>query len=702
VGLSVILSLLASRVVAPDLFERARLFVFDCLQRAAPWETPAGRVRVIDVDDESLKRVGQWPWSRSILAALVRALQDLGAKAIAFDVVFAEPDRTSPALLARTWERDFGWRAPAGAPLPDYDLQLAAAFQRGRVVAGFALLADDNDAAPAIGASFATIGADPAATVRNFRGAVPSLPALEAAAAGDGALTMAASRDQTIRRLPLLYALNGKLVPSLALEALRVAQDEDTIKVRAERDGGPSGPVAGYTLRVGDYEAPLDREGSLILHQGPPPPQSTIPAWRLLDPDQRSILANQIGGRVVLIGTSAAGLSDLHATPLNPLEPGVNLHARAIEQLMAGHFLTRPAWASGAEFFAAALISAALVMLAAFAGLRAAGLAAAIGLAVLIGATAAAFSLLGLVLDPSFILLTALCSGVAASFARYFIVERDAARLRSAFTHYLAPALVQALARDPGRLKLGGEQREMTFLFTDLEGFTSLTETTPPGTLVALLNGYLDGLCRVAMEHGGTVDKIVGDALHVMFNAPLDQADHAERGVRCALAIDAFALRYAAEQQASGVDFGATRIGVNTGAAVVGNFGGGRRFDYTAHGDAINTAARLESANKTLGTRICIARATAEKVGGIAFLPIGALMLKGKAQAVEVFTPYSGPAGEDSWSAVYCEAFARLLAGDDRGSATLVALHERHPDDPILALHARRIRAGERSVRMAA
>jgi len=702
VGLSVVLSLLAARGLLPDPFERARLFVFDTLQRAGPWEKPPAHVTVVDIDDASLKRVGQWPWSRSILARLVRALQDLGAKAIAFDVVFAEPDRTSPALLAKTWEHDFAWRAPAGASLPDYDRELAAAFERGRVVAGFALLADRDGGAPAISASFATIGADPAATVRNFRGAIPNLPVLEAAAAGDGGLAMAAGRDQTIRRLPLLYALNGALVPSLALEALRVAEDEDTIKVRAERDGGLSGPVTGYTVRIGDYQAPLDRDGSLVLHHGLAQPQSTISAWRLLDADQRSIVASQVSGRVAVIGTSAVGLSDLRATPLNPLEPGVNLHARAIEQIMAGHFLIRPAWASGAEFVAAALISAALVMLAAFAGLRAAILVAAASVALLIGATAAAFSLKGLVLDPSFIVLTALCSGIAASFARYFVAERDAARLRSAFAHYLSPTLVRQLARDPDRLKLGGEQREMTFLFTDLEGFTSLTETTGPETLVGMLNAYLDGLCRVAMEYGGTVDKIVGDAVHVMFNAPLDQADHAERGVRCALAIDAFALRYAAEHRARGVDFGATRIGVNTGAAVVGNFGGSRRFDYTAHGDAINIAARLESANKALGTRICVARATVDKVSGIAFLPIGTLMLKGKAHGVDAFTPHCEPAGEDSWSAVYRDAFARMLNGDDTGSATLIALHERHPDNPILALHARRIRAGERSVRMAA
>jgi adenylate cyclase len=242
----------------------------------------------------------------------------------------------------------------------------------------------------------------------------------------------------------------------------------------------------------------------------------------------------------------------------------------------------------------------------------------------------------------------------------------------------------------------------MTFLFTDLEGFTSLTEGADPQDIVLWLNAYLDGLCRIAMEHGGTVDKIVGDAVHVMFNAPLDQPDHAERGVRCALAIDAFAQKYSDDYKARGIAFGVTRIGVNTGPAVVGNFGGSRRFDYTAHGDAINTAARLESANKALGTRICVARATADKVAGIAFLPIGTVMLKGKTQGVDVFAPHRESADAGDWSALYRDAFARMLNGDDAGSQALIALHERHPDHPILALHARRIRAGERLAPMAA
>ena len=697
VGVAALVATLSLRALFPYPFERSQLFVFDVLQRASPWQGFTPSVRIVDIDDASLKRIGQWPWPRSKLAALTVSLQDLGAKSIAFDAVFAEPDRTSPARLVAEWRQAFGGAAADETPAPDYDAILAAAIARGRVVTGFGLSADANGVSPTIVASFGAIGGDPAATLQDFHGAIPNLPMIEAAAAGDGTFTITAEHDPVIRGLPLLVALNGKLVPSLALEALRVAEDEDTIAVRIERNGA-TGPVTGYTLRVGDYQAPLDRDGALVLHHGASPMGTAIPAWRLLDPDQRVELADRIRDRIVLVGTSAVGLSDLRATPLNPLEPGVNLHARALEQILAQHFLSRPAWAPGAEIAVAALAALALSGLAAASTVFAAMLALALGFAVCLAGSWGLFTRSGLLFDPTLIAVAMAASAASSTFARYVLVERDALRLRHAFTHYLSPSLVAALVRDPDRLELGGEQREMTFLFTDLEGFTSLTEAADPASLLSWLNGYLDGLCSIAMDHGGTVDKIVGDAVHVMFNAPLHQPDHAERAVRCALAIDEFAERYTAEYRARGLGLGATRIGVNTGPAIVGNFGGARRFDYTAHGDAINTAARLESANKALGTRICIARATAAAAPSIVFLPIGTLMLKGKSIGVEVLTPDLGYI----WCAPYLDALARMSAGDDEGAVALLALAEKYPGEPILALYARRIRAGEQGTRIVA
>ncbi len=696
-GLAVLLALLGLRAGMPAGFERLRLATFDTLQRLSPRPVLRAPVVVVDIDEESLKRHGQWPWPRTLVADLVGALQDIEAGVVALDMVFAEPDRTSPARLVPDWERRFGFHAAdAGRPLPDHDAILAETFSRGRVVVGFGLLAGENGLAPGRVASVAAIGGDPRASLPHFRGTVPNIQILDAAAAGHGSFTIAAGTDEIIRRLPLLMTVGDRIVPSLALDALRILQDEDTIKVRAERNGEQ---LTGYTVRVGEIDLPLDVSGALRLNFPLARTTPTLAAWRLLDPAQRASLQDRVRGTAAFIGTSAVGLSDLRPTPMTPFEPGVNLHAIALEQALSSHHLIRPAWAPGAETGVALLLGLGTALACAFASLRhaAAGTIALIPLPFL-----AAFGLVSqasLLFDPTLPMLALGLTSAAASLARYAGTERTAQRLRTAFTHYLSPDLVAALASEPGRLKLGGESREMTFLFTDLEGFTAMTEAAGAEALVNLLNAYLDGMCSIAMEHGGTVDKIVGDAVHVMFNAPLDQPDHAERAVACALALDAFAEGFKAQQRAAGVAFGSTRIGVNTGRAVVGNFGGSRRFDYTAHGDAINTAARLEAANKALGTRICVARSTRDRVSSRVFRPIGTLMLKGKSVGVDVFEPVSEPAPAFE---AYLDAFARLAAGEETAAADMLRLHAANPDDPILALHAQRIRAGQRSARMAA
>ncbi|WP_162245434.1 adenylate/guanylate cyclase domain-containing protein [Methylobacterium sp. Leaf466] len=702
-GLAALLAVLALRATLADPFERLRLAGFDLLQRAAPrtLATPAP-VRVVDIDDATLARHGQWPWSRDTVAGLVDTLRDLGAAAIALDVVFAEPDRTSPRTLAETWRTRYGWQGDAaGDRLPDHDETLAASFAKGRVVSGYGLLPADNGAAAPARPGFAVLGPDPAAHLPGFSGVIANIPLLERAAAGHGSFTIAAGRDEIVRRLPILGSLRGGLVPSLALEALRVAQGEDTVRVRTEQNGGPDGAVTGFTVRVGSLEIPLDAEGALLLHHSGSVRERSVPAWRLMQPQLDAAAREAVAGHIVLLGTSAVGLGDLRPTPLNAYEPGINVHAEALEQILTGATLDRPAWAGGVEIVAAAGLALAAALAAAALGLRLAtgltGLAiAALGLGAWL-----AYVRAGLLVDATLPGLVVGLSFSAAILTRHLLAEGDALHLRQAFTHYLSPDLVQALVADPGALKLGGETRTMTFLFTDLEGFTSLTETRGAESLVALLNGYLDGLCGVAMAHGGTVDKIVGDAVHVMFNAPLDQPDHAERAVACALAMDAFATGFSAAQGEAGVPFGKTRIGVNTGPAVVGNFGGARRFDYTAHGDAINTAARLEAANKALGTRICIAGSTVAGCPGRAFRPIGTLMLRGKAQGVPVFEPAPAVC-EAAFETRYRDAFDRLAAGEEAGAQAMLALHAERPQDAVVALHARRIGAGDRSLRIAA
>lgn len=232
----------------------------------------------------------------------------------------------------------------------------------------------------------------------------------------------------------------------------------------------------------------------------------------------------------------------------------------------------------------------------------------------------------------------------------------------------------------------------MTFLFSDIAGFTTLTEKTPAHQLVSLLNTYLDGACKVVMDHGGTIDKIVGDAIHAIFNAPLNQPDHADRAVRCALELDRFSEQFRRSPQALESGFGITRVGVNTGFAVVGNFGGAQRFDYTAHGDAINTAARLEAANKRLGTRICVAAATVEQSTHLRFRPVGALLLKGKSVAVKVYEPMELKDSTRVSPAEYQLAWDCLATDRQAAMESFSSLHERYPNDPLPWLQLRRLK----------
>ena len=509
-------------------------------------------------------------------------------------------------------------------------------------------------------------------------------------------------RDEIIRRLPLFMTLNNVIVPSFAAEVLRVAagNDED-LRLREERPFGPGTPVTGYAAAIGDHVVPIGPDGAVWLRYGARRPERTLSAAWVLDRDLDA-LRRLVEHRIVLIGTSAVGLSDLRPTPLSPFEPGVDIQAAAVEQILGGFGLDRPFYAAGAEMRVAMVFGLSVALLTVLAGLRAGMTLLLGGSAAAVGGALAAFLWANLLLDPSFPLLAGASCYVTAMLARHLSSERRANKLRAAFGQYLSPHLVEALARDPDRLRLGGEERDMTFLFTDLEGFTSFTEAVEPALLVSTLNAYLDGVCAIAMDNGGTIDKIVGDAVHVMFNAPLDQPDHAARAVRCGLAIDVFSQAFAADAAryaAAGRAFGTTRVGINTGRAVVGNFGGRRRFDYTAHGDAINTAARLEAANKRLGTRICVAGTTVEAVGPgsqLRFRPIGSLGLKGKTKSVAVFAPSVADGPETAWADRYGDAFARLSRGGEDGPNAIMALLVQYPDDPLLRFHAERIARGLR------
>jgi adenylate cyclase len=276
---------------------------------------------------------------------------------------------------------------------------------------------------------------------------------------------------------------------------------------------------------------------------------------------------------------------------------------------------------------------------------------------------------------------------------------KEAEHARTNLARFFSPNIAYQLINHPDELEVGGERRDLTFLFTDLADFTPLVESSEPDLIVSLLNDYLGEMTNLVFDHGGTIDKIVGDAIHSIFGAPLSQPDHARRAVQCAIEMDEFAQSFSEAKQAEGIALGMTRIGINSGPAIVGNFGGESFFDYTAHGDAINTAARIEAANKQLGTRICVSESCVSRIREFHGRPIGEVSLKGKEIPVLLYEPYSDQRSSDPLHLAYLEAY-QLLENSDTAEAlkAFEALDQRQPGDPVVGLHIGRIRAGQSGI----
>ena len=428
-----------------------------------------------------------------------------------------------------------------------------------------------------------------------------------------------------------------------------------------------------------------------------------LPAHSLPLMAQRpAILKRWLEGRIVLIG-AALPQTDRHLTALaaDPGQPattpGLLVHAHILAQMLDGRSIQTPGpMAFWAILGLAALIGVAIGFSGVALWLQGLGvlavLAAWTGAAIHLAQSHATIAPLG---QPT--LAFGIAFALAASFYGYR-QRRAKAFIRNAFSRYVAPQLVDALTADPDQLQLGGERRVMSFIFTDIAGFTAMSERLPPARLNALLNAYLDGMSRIVLEHGGTLDKFIGDAVVALFGAPVRQTDDAARAFACATALDRFAEAFQERHRADGL--GVTRIGVHRGEATVGNFGGDMRFDYTAMGDAMNTAARLEGANKAFGTRIAFSEALAAGLGvGPEGAPdpglrrIGGVILKGRSTALEVFTL---PEGLDSAALAAYHRALELMDNDmPKARAAMATLQSSLPTDPLIALHAARIAAGE-------
>lgn len=635
---ALLLALALLRITDPAPIEELRVRAFDTYQVIAPRVKTARPVTIVDIDEKSLSKYGQFPWPRTRLADLVTRLTQFGAVVIAFDIAFPEPDRTSPRIAAETIVGlDDATREKLRA-LPSNDQVFADAIRHSRVVLGESGLsivgAEPDTSLPLTG--LAALGGDPLPFLVSFPGLLRNVPELERAAAGRGLFTIRNERDGIVRRVPMLMQAQGATMPALTFEVLRVATGTDTIFVKSDRAGIRSIAVRGF-------EIPTDRNGQIWVHFAKHDDSIYVSAADVLD---GTVPPGRIAGRLVLIGTSSVGLLDTKTTPLDAVMPGVEVQAQVLESALTKTVLSQPNYAIGAELCTALLLGIVVIWLAPMFGPVTLVAMGAVFAALLVGASWYFYSAHRLLIDASYPLLSTTLIYLALIFSNFVREQRQRRRIRSAFSQYLSPALVEQLAQSPERLVLGGEEREMTIMFSDVRGFTAISESYKhdPHGLTTLMNRFLTPLTHAILDRKGTIDKYMGDAIMAFWNAPLDDPQHQINACDAALdmleRIDVLNRQRESEAQQGGHVYIPMQVGVglNTGTCVVGNMGSDLRFDYSVLGDSVNLASRLEGQSKEYGFPIIVGSKTALAAKDrFAILELDFIMVKGKTEPEVIY-----------------------------------------------------------------
>ncbi len=696
-GLATLAAVLTFGAVQRPALDRLSNLVFDSYQRLLPREEAGAPVAVVDIDEASIAALGQWPWPRSILADLVDRLGAAGAATIAFDIVFPEADRTSVALQAEELRR-----AGAEVSLPPGTLSndelLAAAIARNSVTLGIAISNETSAALPPAKGGFAFAGADPRSYLPPFSGGIGNLPEITAPAQGIGSFSFPTAADGVVRTVPLLFHAQGQLYPSLGLEALRVAQGAGSYIVRSTGASGEAdtGRPAMVALRDGALDVPTGPMGDFWIYYSGLPGMPTVPAIDVLQHDIPT-LAEAVGGRIVLVGTSAVGLRDIVAVPMGYATAGVRVHAEIIDQVVGQVFLTRPDWAPGAEIAAATLLGLLLLLIASRAGALMTSGVALVLLFVAFAASWWAFSAQQWLLDPLLPALAVALLFLVTTPVLFLLADRERQFVRGAFARYLSPTMVERLAANPEALALGGELRELTVLFSDIRGFTSLSEKMNPTELTALLNGFLTPMTDILLASEGTIDKYMGDAIMCFWNAPLDVAEHERKACLAALEMVA-----ALDRLNAGRDMPLkVGIGLNTAPCCVGNLGSAQRFSYSAIGDGVNVASRIEGQTKAYGVTILVTDPTRAAAADLAFVEVDLVRVVGRAEPLPIHA-LLGDAGRAATPAFrahladHAELIAAYRRADADAADAALARARAHGEgelDKLYDLYAERIAA---------
>jgi adenylate cyclase len=636
-------------VANPFFLQSMRLLAFDSLQNMAPRAYDIRQpVRVVDIDDKSLEKLGQWPWPRTVMAGLIQKIGDAGAASITTDIMYAEPDRTSLERYTKGLEADKAQQVALliGGPL-DNDKVFADTIKPLPVVLGTVLINDGNPQKPTQKSGFAVAGDNPKPFLHGFAGVLRNLPELEAAASGLGATNWIPDHDGIIRRVPLMFrAGQNSYVPSLAAEALRVAQGAGSYVLKSSNASGENayGAHTGLNhIKIGAIEAPTDPDGAIWPRFRHFDERSYIPAWKVMSGEMDK---DALNGDLVLIGISAPGLKDVRSTPLDAAVPGVELHVQMLEQLLEKVRLTRPDFAPPMELIITLVISVLIAFLVPRVSAAWSSGLALLAIAGIFGYSWFAFTRQSMLIDPINPSIGVFVVVVACTVWTYRQTQNQRGEIRKAFGQYLSPDLVAQMVANPELLALGGEEREMTILFCDVRGFTGISETLNAQGLTRFINMLLTPLTGKIVEHRGTIDKYMGDAIMAFWNAPLPNDGHAVDAVQAAIAMansmTKFNEIWKADCEANGRVFKEAKVGIglNTGVACVGNMGSDQRFNYSVMGDEVNIASRFEGLTKQYGVTLAIGERTAEMIAGTGMsrVELDLVRVKGRNRPSHLFT----------------------------------------------------------------
>lgn len=619
-------------------------------------KAPATQVPVIiDLDEKSLAAKGQWPWPRYRVAMLLKYLQAYGAVAIASDIIFVEPDRTSPVVLrqdiARDLQIDIEFKGLPG-DFEDYDKLLAYNLTSGPFVLGIDFISKKKSASapsftphecfisPAKVSVLSDRGAvKPATMLPSATEAICPIPILSKAAPQTGFITISPDSDSVYRSVPLLYNWNGEYYPNLALAALMQATGKNNMILKMSSQGVDSIKFQGTVI-------PTDRHGRMFInYRGPMKSFEYISASDILD---RKLPAGALKGRIAFIGTSASGLKDLRPTPLDPGYPGVEAHATVVDNILSKQFISIPNWATGLEFIGmvgAGLVTTLLLMWArpSWLVLPLIGL----GFAMWYGSVFV-FKEHHYFISPLYSYIILALNFTLLTAVKYWREENAKRFIHGAFAHYLAPSVISQIMDDPGALSLDGQEKDITIQFSDVRSFTSLSEKLTPTQVTNLLHDYLTPMTRIITKYDGTLDKFIGDAVMAFWNAPLDVNNHQEQSLKAALAQqEKLTELNEVFQEKYGFTI-AVGIGIHSGSVRVGNMGSADLFDYTLIGDNVNLASRLEGLTKYYGQSLVVSETIKDACEGKYYFRIlDSVRVKGKEKPVTIYTAYTLDAAKE-------------------------------------------------------